>query len=74
MFKNTGKKLASALLLLLLANPAVRAFASSKGPNANSPAVPTTFPTLTADGITGTDPEPIDPGIVSIILTLLNLR
>ena len=71
MSKNIGRKLACALLFLLLAGTAGRAFASSPGPSQNPPSTSTTSPT--PDGITGTDPEPIDPGIVSIILTLFGL-
>jgi hypothetical protein len=66
-----GRKLAPLALLALLSGPVDRAFATTAPQTTN----PTTSPssTATSDGITGTDPEPIDPDIVSFILSLLNL-
>jgi hypothetical protein len=73
MFKHTPRKLGFALLLVLLAGPVDRAFASSTGQTSTASPTSTRSPSFTSDGITGTDPEPIDPDIVNIILTLLNL-
>jgi hypothetical protein len=73
MFKRNTRKLAFALLLVLLAGPVDRAFASGTGPTA-APSTPSTAaPSPTPNGITGTDPEPIEPDIVSLVLALLNL-
>jgi hypothetical protein len=73
MCKHTARKLAFVLLLALLAGPVDRAFASSTGQSSTSTTTSTTSTTATTDGITGTDPEPIEPDIVSILLTLLGL-
>ena len=67
MFKHTTRKLAFALLLVLLAGTADRAFASGTGSTSTS------APSPTPAGITGSEPEPIEPDVVSLILTLLNL-
>jgi len=69
MFKLKARKLAFALLLVLLAGPVDRALASGTGSTSTS----TNPPSVTPDGVTGTDPEPIEPDIVSLILTLINL-
>jgi hypothetical protein len=73
MFKHPTRKLAFALLLVLLAGPVGRAFASGTG--SISTPTPTTAnpPSATPNGVTGTDPEPTSPYVVSLILTLLNL-
>jgi len=63
------RKLAFTMLLVLLAGPVDRAFASGTGSTSTS----TNPPSATPIGVTGTDPEPIEPDIVSLILTLLNL-
>jgi hypothetical protein len=73
MFKHTSRKLGFALLLVLLAGPVDRAFASGTGSTPTPSSTSAAAPSPTPDGITGTDPEPIDPDIVNIILTLLNL-
>lgn len=73
MSKRAVRKLTSVLLLVLSIGPVGPAFASSTGQSSVPSTTSTGSPNSTADGITGTDPEPIDPGIVSIILTLLNL-
>lgn len=71
MFKFNARKLAFALLLVLLATPSHRALAA--GTNSPPTSTPTTTsPTTTPNGVTGTDPEPIEPDLVSLILTLLN--
>lgn len=70
MRKHVVRKLVYVLFLVLLTNPIEQAVASSTGQTAHNSS---TAPTVTADGITGTDPEPISPNIVSIILTLLQL-
>jgi ABC-type phosphate transport system substrate-binding protein len=73
MFKHAQRKLAFALVLVLLAGPFDRAFASGTGSTSTSSSTSTASPSLTADGPTGTDPEPIEPYVVSVILALLNL-
>jgi hypothetical protein len=73
MFKSTTRKLAFALLLVLLAGPIDRAFASGTGSTSTPTPTTTNPPSVTPDGVTGTDPEPTSPDIVSLILTLLNL-
>jgi hypothetical protein len=73
MFKRTTRKLAFALLLVLLASPVERAFASSTGSTSPTPSTPTTTPSPTPAGITGSEPEPIEPDVVGLILTLISL-
>ena len=73
MFKHTTRKLAFALLLVLLAGPVDRAFASGTGSTSTSSSTSTTSPTPTPAGITGSEPEPIEPDVVSLILSLLSL-
>jgi hypothetical protein len=70
MSKYAVRKLGFAMLLMLLASPADWAFASGTG---STSAPSSTSPTPTPAGITGTDPEPTSPDIVSLILTLINL-
>ena len=71
MLKHTARKLALLVLLALVAGPVNRAFADGTAQTTT----PTTSSssTVTPNGITGTDPEPIDPDIVTIVLALLNL-
>jgi hypothetical protein len=73
MFKCTTRKLAFALLLVLLAGPVDRAFASGTGSTSTSSSTSTTSPSSAPAGITGSEPEPIEPDVVSLILTLLSL-
>ena len=73
MSKYAVRKLSCVLLLVLLTGPVGRAFASGTGQPPTSSQTSSSPSSPTADGITGTDPEPIEPDIVSIILTLLNL-
>jgi hypothetical protein len=74
MFKCTTRKLAFALLLVLVAGPVDRAFASGTGSTSTSSSTSTTSsPSPTPAGITGSEPEPIEPDVVSLILTLLSL-
>ncbi len=73
MFKYAVRKLPFVLLLVLLAGPVDRAFASVTGSTSTPSSTSTTAPSPTPNGITGTDPEPIEPDIVSLVLTLLNL-
>jgi hypothetical protein len=73
MFKHPTRKLAIALLLVLLAGPVDRAFASGTDSTSTSSPPSTTTPSPTPAGITGSDPEPIEPDVVSVILTLLSL-
>jgi hypothetical protein len=67
MYKHAARKLAFVLLLVVLSGSVDRAFAS------NTTQATTSTTTATTDGITGTDPEPIEPDVVTIILTLLGL-
>lgn len=73
MCKHAARKLALVVLLALLTGTADRAFASSTGPITNSSSTSAASSASTPDGVTGTDPEPIEPNIVSIVLTLLSL-
>jgi len=72
MFKHSARKLAFALFLVLLAGTGGRAFASGTSSTSASSPTSTAAPSPTVDGPTGTDPEPIEPDIVSLILTLIN--
>jgi hypothetical protein len=69
----TARNLAFVLLIALWAGPVGRAFGSTAGQPSGQSASPTTSQSSPSDGITGTDPEPIDPDIVGIVLTLLDL-
>lgn len=73
MFKYPSRSTALALFLMLLSGPFGRAFPASSGQAFSMPARSTTSSISTANGVTGTDPEPIDPDIVSVILTILEL-
>jgi hypothetical protein len=73
MFKTKTRILMSALLLVLLAGPTEKAFASSTGPSTGTSSQSGNPPSATSNGITGTDPEPIEPDIVTLILTLFGL-
>ena len=73
MFKHPTRKLAFVVLLVLLTGSANRAFASGTSSNSTSNSTSTTAPSPTPAGITGTDPEPIEPDVVSLVLALLNL-
>jgi len=73
MSKFAGRKLAFAMLLVLLAGPVNRAFASGTGSTSTPSPTSTNPPSITSDGVTGTDPEPTSPDVVILILTLLNL-
>jgi hypothetical protein len=66
MFKKVVLKLTIATSLLATAAPAIHA-STTTPPSASSQ------PTLTADGVTGGDPEPTSPNIVQIVLQLLQL-
>jgi len=69
MFKN--QKLTLVFLFVLLAGFGNYALASGSGSTGSAGSG--TSPGVTSDGITGTDPEPISPTIVTIVLTLVNL-
>ena len=73
MFKTKARILTFTLLLVLLTGPAKRAFASSTGPSTGTSSQSGNPPSATSNGITGTDPEPIEPDIVTLILTLFHL-
>lgn len=73
MRKQMVRNLAYVVFLLLLASPLEGAFASSTGQTTNPSTSSSPAPAPNAQGITGTDPEPISPSIVSIIFTLLQL-
>ena len=73
MFRYNARKLAFAMLLVLLAGPVDRAIASGTGPTSTPSTTSTNPSSVTPNGVTGTDPEPIEPDIVSLILTLINL-
>ena len=71
MTKSARPKLTPALLLLVLIATASRALAADTGSTPTPP--PPSTSTTTLNGVTGTDPEPIDPDLVGLILSLLNL-
>ena len=73
MSKNTVRKLAFVLAFALMTGSAGRAFASSAEQTSIPSPTSTSSSSSTSDGITGTDPEPIDPGIISIVLAVLGL-
>jgi hypothetical protein len=73
MRKHSVRKLTSFVFLALLMCQISQAFASTEGQTTNPSNTSTSSPTSTAGGITGTDPEPIDPGIVSTILSLFGV-
>jgi hypothetical protein len=73
MFKHNARKLALAMLLVLLTGPADRALASDRSSTSTPTSTSTNPPSTPPNGVTGTDPEPIDPGDVSLILALINL-
>ena len=73
MFKHPTRKLAFALLLVLMAGPVNRAFASGTGSTSTSSSTSTASPSPAPAGITGSEPEPIEPDVVSLILALLSL-
>lgn len=73
MAKSTTPKLTVALLLLLLTASTGRALQSNAGLTSTPPAPPPTSTSSAPNGVTGTDPEPIDPDIVGLILSILHL-
>jgi hypothetical protein len=73
MSKHSGRNLAFVLLLALSTVSVGRAFASTAGQAPGQSTASTASTGSVSEGITGTDPEPIDPDIVNIILTILNL-
>jgi hypothetical protein len=73
MFHYAVRKLRFAMVLVLLAGPVDRAFASDTGSTSTHFSTSTTAPSPTPAGITGSDPEPIEPDCISLILTLLSL-
>ena len=70
MAKSATPKLAITLLLLLLTASTGQALQSNSGP---PPTPPPTSSSSNPNGVTGTDPEPIDPDIVGLILSILHL-
>ena len=62
MFKSTIRKCVLTFSLLLLAAGSGTSWAS-----------PSSSQTVAPQGVTGTDPEPIEPGFIAILLNLLNL-
>jgi hypothetical protein len=73
MTKSATPKLTFVLLLVLLTASAGQAFASGTGSTSTPPPTPTASSSTTQNGVTGTDPEPIEPDIVGLILTILQL-
>lgn len=68
----SNRKLAVALSLALLAGSGNYALASDGGSTTGS-GTSGASSGATGESITGTDPEPISPNIVTVLLTLLNL-
>jgi hypothetical protein len=73
MAKSATPKLTFVLLLALLTASAGPAFASGTGSTSTTPPTSTSSSTSTPNGVTGTDPEPIEPDTVGLILTILRL-
>lgn len=73
MFKPVARSAGFVLLSTLLFGPVYPAFASGSGAGTTSSTPSTTAPSSSPDGITGTDPEPIEPDVRTLILTLLSL-
>jgi hypothetical protein len=73
MFKYATHKLTLALALVLLTAPVSRAVAATTDATPSAPPTATAPQTPTPDGVTGTDPEPTDPDVVGLILSLLHL-
>lgn len=72
MFKHVSRKFVLALTLLTLTIPGSRAFAANADPTAAPPPTSAT-PASTPSGITGTDPEPIEPDVLEWILAVLSV-
>ena len=66
MWKSALSKAALALLLVVAVSSGRMALASGTNQGTSPSANP-------SDPITGTDPEPIDPGLVNLILAVLGL-
>lgn len=73
MFRYVARKLAVALILILVSGAAGHASASGTDQTSTPAATSTASSTSQPNGITGTDPEPIDPDFVSTLLELLGL-
>jgi hypothetical protein len=73
MFRRTLRVPTLAFALLVGLHPVAEAFGSTADPEGTVQATPPTAPAQSSDGITGTDPEPIEPGILDIIHMLLRL-
>jgi hypothetical protein len=73
MFKYATRKLTLALTLMLLAASVGRAVAATADPAPSTPPTVTAPQTPAPNGVTGGDPEPIEPDVVQLILSLLHL-
>lgn len=73
MFTHAVRTLRLTLLVVLLISPVAAAFATTPGSAANPPTTTTASSSPTSGGITGTDPEPTDPGDLSTLLAILGL-
>jgi hypothetical protein len=73
MFRRTLRVPTLAFALLVGLHPVAKAFGSTAEPESTVQANAPTAPTQSSDGVTGTDPEPIEPGILDIINVLLPL-
>lgn len=73
MFKHAALRVTLTLALALLIAPVNRAIAATNGPAASTPTAIVSSSGPTQDGVTGTDPEPTDPGVIQLILALLRL-
>ena len=67
MFRRTLRVPTLAFALLVGLYPVAKAFGSAAEPERTVQASAPTAPTQSSDGVTGTDPEPIEPGILDII-------
>jgi hypothetical protein len=73
MFKQLSRKLMLVTTLLALTIPASRAFSATTDP-APTPPPPSTSPSPAPSGVTGTDPEPIEPSLLELILAVLSVN
>jgi hypothetical protein len=73
MFRHARRKLMLGLTFLALTIPVTRALAANPDQVTAVPPSPTS-PAPIPTGVTGTDPEPIEPDVLELILSLLSLN
>lgn len=70
MFRRTLCVPTLVFALLVGLHPVANAFGSTTHPEGTVQASPPTTPPPSSDGVTGTDPEPIEPDILEIVSML----